>query len=163
MIRPPSERFWALVDRRGMSECWLWRGATTSDGYGAFRLDGAYVGAHRFAFGLVEELRPGLVVRHLCNNRICVNPRHLRGGTHADNRRDAVVAGRQAKGSRNGRAKLCEEDVRRIVRRLADGAPVAALARAHGVTPKAVRQIRDGKAWRCVTARPVQVSAEVAP
>jgi hypothetical protein len=28
------------------------------------------------------------VVRHRCNNRLCINPEHLIAGTHADNLQD---------------------------------------------------------------------------
>ena len=45
------------------------------------------------------EITDGLVVRHTCDNRICVNPEHLEVGTHQDNMDDMVRRNRQAKGN----------------------------------------------------------------
>lgn len=79
--RDPSERFWAKVDRRGDSECWLWLGAMSkgrSPGYGAFqagtRLKPRLMRAHRFAYEDLVGLIPlGLELDHLCRNPSCVN------------------------------------------------------------------------------------------
>lgn len=37
---------------------------------------------------------PGLCALHSCDNTRCVNPHHLREGTHSENRADAVARGR---------------------------------------------------------------------
>jgi hypothetical protein len=47
-----AERFWQHVDRSG--ECWVWTRAKIK-GYGAFRLDGRTVYAHRIAWELERE------------------------------------------------------------------------------------------------------------
>jgi hypothetical protein len=72
-------------------ECWPWLGSRTVNGYG--RLGNRY--AHRLVYE--QEVGPipdGLNVLHSCDNPPCVNPRHLRVGTQADNARDALERGR---------------------------------------------------------------------
>ena len=72
--RSAAEAFWAYVDLQGPCECWPWRGAIRSDGYGRYRDSNA----HRAAYLLLRGPVPaGLVLDHLCRNRACVNPDHL--------------------------------------------------------------------------------------
>ena len=40
------------------------------------------------------EIPSGMVVRHTCDNRLCINPEHLLIGTVQDNIQDAVIRGR---------------------------------------------------------------------
>lgn len=51
------------------------------------------MGAHRFAFYITNLYFPE-VVMHKCDNRICVNPHHLEGGTQKENMKDMVARGR---------------------------------------------------------------------
>lgn len=67
--------------------CWLWTGAVSEKGYGAFwgGLDGPRT-AHRWAWLLYRGLVPhGMVLDHLCRVRSCVNPDHLRVVTPTQN------------------------------------------------------------------------------
>lgn len=60
------------------TECWEWLGSLNSAGYGRIRADGVEWLAHRFAYThLVKTIPDGMVIDHLCRNRICVNPAHL--------------------------------------------------------------------------------------
>lgn len=72
-----QERFWQRVEKT--SECWIWRGSLTRQGYGQFGYAPGKTGrAHKLAWewqnGSVPE---GLVLDHLCRNRACVRPEHL--------------------------------------------------------------------------------------
>ena len=51
----------------------------------------AHVAAFMNAWGPVPK---GMIVRHTCDNRACINPMHLQIGTHADNMRDMATRGR---------------------------------------------------------------------
>ena len=103
---PVEDRFWAKVDKSG--DCWLWTAGTMPRGYGMFTPHGrgSQTYAHRFSYELVNGPVPeGMVVRHTCDVRNCVNPSHLDVGTQADNLRDMKERGRSIKGKRlvNGR------------------------------------------------------------
>ena len=50
---------------------------------------------HRIVYALITgEDITGLVVRHICDNPLCVNPDHLLAGTHIDNMCDRRERGR---------------------------------------------------------------------
>lgn len=79
-----EDRFWAKV--RKTPTCWMWTGRPTSAGYGALRVDGRMVPAHRVAYELlVAPIPDGLHIDHLCRVRTCVNPEHLEPVTNQEN------------------------------------------------------------------------------
>lgn len=96
--------------------CFLWLGAVSKSGYGQIKRHGRQSNAHRVVFALAcdEVLMPDEVVRHKCDVPLCINPAHLCKGSQLENRNDAVVRGRTAKGMRNGNARLHDDDVPRI-------------------------------------------------
>ncbi len=71
--------------------CWEWRGHRNHDGYGRLSLrfgvrNRRLVMAHRFMYeAFMGPIPPGLECDHLCKNRGCVNPAHLRAVPHAVN------------------------------------------------------------------------------
>jgi hypothetical protein len=84
---------------------------------------------------------------HKCDNRGCVNPNHLRLGTHQDNMRDRCAKGRTLRGERAAAAKLSYADVDRIRESTLFGAKAPMLARAHGVTKESIRNIIRRITW----------------
>ncbi|MBN3757204.1 HNH endonuclease [Paraburkholderia sp. Tr-20389] len=119
MNEKDAQRFWAKVDKSG--DCWEWT-ASRRNGYGQMGLDGRVEYAHRISYQMVNgAIPPGLVVRHSCDNRGCVNPAHLEIGTLEENNQDAIDRNRHAPasktahyGSDNGRAKLTDSQVAEI-------------------------------------------------
>jgi hypothetical protein len=82
MVAPVLERY--TVTESG---CWLWDGATTSKGYGRFRVNRKYILAHRYFFEVFTSTRvpPGMHLDHLCRRKSCVNPDHLEIVTPREN------------------------------------------------------------------------------
>lgn len=88
-----TERFWSKVAKREEG-CWNWT-ASTRNGYGCLRDQDRTEYAHRLSYiWHFGEIAEGLVIRHRCDNRLCVRPSHLEVGTKADNSRDMVERGR---------------------------------------------------------------------
>lgn len=101
------------------SGCWRWTACFQGTGYGYFWLDGRLTTAPRAALKLYKELDAGKQFAcHTCDNRWCVNPDHLFLGSAQDNMDDCVVKKRfrpgNHGGTRNGRAKLTDQDVTTI-------------------------------------------------
>lgn len=89
-----KERFLKFINKT--STCWFWQGAINNKGYGRFRFNGKWAGAHRVSYMIFNnEIPEGLCVLHKCDNRNCVNPKHLFVGTIMDNHIDMIKKGRQ--------------------------------------------------------------------
>ena len=95
-----SERFWGKVDKSG--SCWLWTGAA-HNGYGLFRLNGGSRLAHRVSYSWVlGDIPEGQEVDHMCHNRSCVNPSHLRLASHSLNGQNRAAANSNSKSGVRG-------------------------------------------------------------
>lgn len=132
--------------------CWPWTGSTHTQGYG--RCWDTRVGKVAYAHRLVYELRvgpipEGLDILHTCDNPPCVNPAHLRVGTHRENMLDKCAKGRAnfCRGETAGQAKLTEEKVRDIRQRAARGWSQHQLALEYGVSQPAIGYIIRRKTW----------------
>lgn len=69
-------------------KCRIWQGAVNTDGYARALINGNENGkVHREIFYLVNGYYPP-VVRHSCDNPLCIEPTHLQPGTQLDNVKD---------------------------------------------------------------------------
>lgn len=150
-VTPAMEAsFWSLVtfNVAEAGGCWLW-GGMSENGYGRFKAAGRRYAAHRLSYSIAYGNCPAdLVVRHTCDNSLCVAPHHLVLGTDADNIADRDARGRTAVGSRGGGALLTEDKVIAI---RADSRGASAIAAEHGVHKSTISKIRSRVNWRHVT------------
>lgn len=144
-------RFWAKVDVRGPDECWLWTATKDRQGYGAIMMrDHKPRRAHHVALHLDGRPRPGDAhTLHACDNRACVNPRHLRWGTIAENARDKAAKGRcpDTSGENHAFHKLTVQDVIDI--RGSDETH-RALGKKFGVSHSTIGAAKRREKWKCV-------------
>lgn len=90
-----EERFWAKVDKSG--ECWQWTGGRDRDGYGRFWLDGWTQAAHRVSYIWSQPADiDGFQLDHVCHNKSCVRPDHLRPVDNKQNQENRSGAQRNS-------------------------------------------------------------------
>ena len=127
-------------------------GSRIPDGYG---LGGVAIGGgrysilqHRMAFEQHWGPIPsGMCVMHTCDNPPCVNPLHLRLGTHAENMRDMA----QKRRSKNGNTRLSAEDVseiRAVYKPWSRTHGARALGVRFGVRGDTIQKIAYGERWK---------------
>ena len=99
----------------------------------------------------VFEFENGIIWNacHSCRNRHCVNPNHLRWGTHQDNTDDMMRDGTSPVGNKNGNSKLTEEQVLSIRREYEEIEEMTKqqLADKYGVSRVLISRIINRKIW----------------
>lgn len=134
------------------TDCWEWTGYCHDSGYGHIFHDGKARSVHSLILEVFHGARPeGLIALHECDNRVCVNPAHLSWNTPRVNTVDCVKRGRWRGGLHgNGQIISGPEQVHRIRKRLAAGAPAMEIARDEQVSYNAVANIKYDVTWRWV-------------
>ena len=124
-----------------MIACVEHQGYTMPNGYGQVRRDGKTWLAHRWVAYIAHgPCPPGQVVRHKCDNRLCIEPTHLEYGTQGQNLDDRKQHGHVYR-------KLDAAMVQEIRVLLSQHCTLASIGRKFGVSSNMVGHIRDGKQW----------------
>lgn len=100
-------RFWHYVDIKGSNDCWEWCGGTNIGNRGYFLLpilgvQAAYRVSYIMANGPITK---DMHILHSCDNPLCVNPKHLREGTHVDNMMDMSIRRKQIFNDKGSKSK----------------------------------------------------------
>ena|ERR1700733_14036979 len=152
--RPVEDRFWEKIVADKGSDCWLWVGAIGKTGYGRLLLKTKpkkYIYAHRLSYILhINSIPNDLFVLHRCDNRACVNPKHLFLGTALDNSQDMKKKQRHRHGGKHQNAKLTERKVKEMRRLYANGTRQCTLMRKFGVSRATVCNIVNPRYERWV-------------
>ena len=128
--------------RPGLTPCWYWTGAILPIGYGVLyaRTWGDNY-AHRWSYKHYKgEIPAGHEIRHICDERACVNPEHLETGTHAENIMDAVRRNESA-----FRRCVNNATAREIRTRRTQGASYKDLSEDYGISLRTVGRIVRGE------------------
>jgi len=127
--------------QRQPNGCILWSNAKTPDGYGLVSISGKIYGVHRHALTLTAgQPKQGQQALHSCDTPSCINPDHLRWGSHAENAMDKATRLR-------GTNKLSASDVVKIRALSADGISLTKIAGMFGVSRPAISHIILGHTW----------------
>lgn len=132
--------------------CIDWSGARIN-GYGVIVIDGKNRLIHRAIWELNNgKIAAGMQICHHCDNPSCWNIDHLFIGTSKDNVADMMSKGRNAKGEKNGNARLTENQVIAIRKLLENFQDLYAmfdlLASAIGITKGYLVRIVNGDYWK---------------
>lgn len=135
-----------LKHTKKQGRCLVWTATKDDKGYGMFHHPGTgrkMTKAHRSSWLLfVGELEDSTRILHTCDNRACVNPKHLYPGNQKQNAFDRDSRGR------NGAAKLKKEDVKAIRKNTTDSN--VELARFFGVSRMTIVRVRSRETWTWV-------------
>lgn len=137
--------FLSRIKYAGENQCWLWTGCTYNGGSGSFKWRGKMRGTNRVAWEIAhgKDCPDDMDVCHSCDNRLCVNPRHLWLGTAHDNSIDMHKKGRQPVNA------LTPDQVREI-RKLLGTMPQRKLAAKFGVKQGVICDLNTGQTYRWV-------------
>ncbi len=130
--------------------CWEWIGTKGREGYGVFAWSKNRMSAHRYSWEWFNgrEIPSGMMVLHSCNNPACVNPLHLRLGTHFDNMADRKLIGNYLRGEHHVRAVITDEQAIKIFN---DKRTCRIIAEDYGVNRDVVHRIRTGETYASAT------------
>lgn len=148
--------FWKKVVKRTKDECWEWIGGVDNKNkkapYGRQTINGKKLYAHRISYFInIGDFDESLEVMHTCDNSLCVNPHHLKLGTHHDNMMDMVEKKRYCKGTNLASSKLNEQKVKEIRELYKKGESCRKIAPKYNVSKTTIADVVNNRYWTHVT------------
>lgn len=145
------DRVMALVTKHKDGH-WMWKGSRCGRRrqYGQVRLRGKKTVAHKAVWLLlVGEIPSGFELLHQCGRSLCVNPEHLKIGTHLENMREASmdIQDKVQRGETHHNSKLFDQEVIDIISRAESGESKTSLAKEYGISQPYVSMLCQ-RLWR---------------
>lgn len=136
-----------------LTKCHMWTGIEKHH-HGIYGKDSAHRLIWEYHNGKIPE---GQVIRHKCDNGLCVNINHLETGTRQDNINDMNERGRAKGGVRKGEncthSKIKREDVE-FIRANYDTMTKKALSEKYKISISQIRRINKGERWADTSEQP---------
>lgn len=144
-----KERLMKYSETKG--DCREWKKRTNPNGYGLIKTRWGMKNAPRASWIAHKGAIPNsLFVLHKCDNRLCINPKHLFLGTHKDNMDDMKIKKRQnlRPGELHHINKMTNDDVLKIRESWDTGKYTqAGMAREYKVCVSCIHNIVRRKSW----------------
>ena len=130
------------IDSNG---CWICTSHACTGGYPYITLNFKRRKLSRVVYELFKgPIPPNMIVMHSCDNPQCINPDHLKIGTHKQNTQDMIKKRRNKFGINHKLAKLNDELVR-YIRQSNKGCTT--LAKELGVSKTLILKVRWREVW----------------
>lgn len=123
-----------------------------SDEYGKTNVGARHFRAHVFSWCLENKttIPENKIVRHKCENKLCIAPNCLEIGTYEENAHDRIRDGTALQGSKAPNTSLTEEVVLEIFKSK-DSESQSERARRFNTTKGIIKHIDRGRSWTHVT------------
>jgi hypothetical protein len=136
-----------IIDK---NNCWICTShKLNSSGYPRITINKKQTTVHRYFYQQYKKNPEELIIRHTCDNPLCINPDHLVAGTHFQNVQDRVERNRSAKEESNGRSKLTKSQVF-LIKYNSENYTKTFLATKYGVSRKVIYSIQNRITWKNV-------------
>jgi len=160
---PIEERFHKGYKINEITGCWDWIKSLGSHGYAHIAERGKNLRGHRLSYEIhFGKISSGLLVLHKCDNRKCVNPKHLFLGSQKENMEDMIAKGRHPiakKGKiinatksyildKHPKSKLNCIQVIEIRKLLSMGKSMLAISKLFNVSEKTIFNIKHELIWK---------------
>jgi len=133
------------------SKCWIVISHTNRQPLGRVHLNykGKIIGVSRIVYMIETGIIPkDKIVRHECDDPICVNPEHLLIGTKKDNTQDMLKRDRHKHGEKASWSKLTINAVRLIRELSYQPGMFSTLALLLDVKESSIRDVYYGRTWK---------------